>query len=83
MTKYFLTVDWCNQGKRGIFCDSNGNAFCQEKKHTWDEMFDVLDAFALVLSPESIPLSEDELKQYHIWYPLGEYSGVYGFAAKD
>jgi len=29
-TRYFLTVDWCKQGKRGVFCDTAGDKMkCQ------------------------------------------------------
>ena len=83
MNKYFLTVDWCNKGNRGIFCKSDGNAFWKENEpHTEDEMFEVLGIFDLVLAPESVLISEDELKQYNKWLPLEEYSGVYGYAFK-
>ena len=83
MQKYFLTVDWCNKGVRGIFCKSDGNSFWKEDSpHTEDEMYEILDMFELVLSPKSILISEEELKQYNKWLPLDEYSGVYGYAFK-
>lgn len=83
MKKYFLTVDWCNQGKRGIFCDRTGDCFWKlDEPHTENEIFEILDMFELVLSPKSILLSEDELKEYTLWYPLDEYSGIFGYATK-
>ena len=82
-SKHFLTVDWCSQGKRGIFCKSDGNAFWKmDEPHTEDEMYEILGVFELVLAPQSILISEDELKQYNKWLPLEEYSNVYGFAFK-
>jgi hypothetical protein len=85
MNKYFLTVDWCNKGRRGIFCSPTGNSFWKEEHHgphTADEMFEILGMFELVLSPESILISEEELKEYNQYYPLAEYSDMYGYAAK-
>jgi len=80
--KYFLTVDWCNQGKRGIFCNKNGNAFSQDEPFNEDRIWEILDCFSLVLSPESIELNEKELKKYNKWYPLAEFSNQYGYAVK-
>lgn len=85
MNKYFLTVDWCNKGRRGVFCSGRGQAFWKNEEdgpHTEDEMFEILGVFEMVLSPQSILLSEDELKEYNQYYPLEEYSGEYGYAAK-
>jgi len=84
MNRYFLTVDWCNQGKRGIFCNlSNGSAFAKDDApHTEEEIWDILDAFSLVLSPQSIEYSEDEVKQFNKAYPLAEFSNQYGYAIK-
>ena len=43
MKRWFLTVDWCNQGKRGIFCNlANGNAFSKDDApHTEDEVWEI------------------------------------------
>ena len=81
-TRYFLTVDWCSKGKRGIFSDSEGNAFPKDTPHTDDEIYGILDMFSLVLSPESTQLSEAELKKYTMWHPLAEYSNRYGYVIK-
>ncbi len=83
MKRWFLTVDWCNKGTRGIFADNNGNPFSKERQHTEDEMWDILGAFSFILAPESIELSEDKLKEYHIFYPLAEYSNQYGIVLKQ
>lgn len=85
MNKYFLTVDWCSKGCRGVFCSNSGQAFWKSEEagpHAPDEMFEILGPFDLVLSPESILISEEELKEYNQYYPLAEYSNMYGYAAK-
>ncbi len=83
MKRWFLTVDWCNKGKRGIFCNANGNSFSKETQHTEDEMWGILDAFYMILNPQSIELDEAELKEYHLYTPLAEYSHQYGIACKS
>ena len=83
MQRYFLTVDWCGQGKRGVFCSIDGNAFAKEMPHTDDDMWEILDAFYMVLNPESTPITEEELKQYNKFYPLAEFSNQYGIAIKE
>ena len=82
MKRYFLTVDWCNKGNRGIFCDSKGNAFGKDTKHTAEEMDEILDWFSLVLSPQSLLFSEEEMKEYTQWRPFAEYSNQYGVASR-
>jgi hypothetical protein len=37
----------------------------------------------MILNPQSIELSEDELKEYHLWYPLAEYQNQFGIARKS
>ncbi len=76
--KYFLTVDWCSKGKRGIFCSKEGKAFSQDHPYTVDEAWDILRSFDLILNPESIELTEEELKAYNKWIPLAEYSNQFG-----
>ena len=82
MKRWFLTVDWCNKGKRGVFANCNGNSFSKERQHTEDEMWEILGAFDMILAPQSIELSEDELKGYRKFYPLAEYSNQYGIVCK-
>lgn len=76
-------MDWCSRGHRGIFARNDGEAFSSENEHTEDEIENILDPFYLVLSPQSILLSEEELKAYHRFVPLSEYSGAYGVVLKD
>lgn len=80
--RWFLTVDWCNQGKRGIFCKNDGSSFAQDEPFNEDRMWDILNAFQLILYPQSILLSATELKEYSQWHPLAEYSNVYGYVIK-
>lgn len=80
--RHFLTVDWCNKGKRGIFCSKEGKAFSQDHPFSEDEAWEVLGAFDLILNPQSLELSEEELKAYNKWNPLAEYSNKYGIAIK-
>ena len=83
MNRWFLTVDWCNKGKRGVFCDLQGQSFSQDTQHTEHEMWEILGPFSLILAPQSILLSEDELTEYHLYTPLKEYLGHYGIARKE
>ena len=53
-----------------------------QTKHTDSEIWDILDTFYLVLSPQSIELSEGEVKEYRRFCPLAEYSYQYGIACK-
>ena len=81
--RYFLTVDWCNKGHRGIFSGMCGNAFPKDDRpHTQDEIWDILDCFSMILSPESLEFAEDELSKYNKWYPLAEFSNQYGIAVE-
>ena len=82
MKRWFLTVDWCSKGNRGIFCNTEGQSFGKDAQHTEDEMWAILDAFSMILAPQSIELSEDELKEYKRFVPLAEYSNQYGVAVK-
>ena len=81
--KFFLTVDWCGKGSRGIFCSKGGSPFTKDTEHTYNDMWDILDCFYVVLSPQSIEFTEEELKEYHRWHPLAEYSNQFGIARKD
>lgn len=78
---FYITVEKCNQGKRGIFCRSDGTAFFKPTIHSEDEMWEVLCPFDLILAPKSEPYTEEELKQFNVFIPLAEYSNVYGIAA--
>lgn len=78
--KYFITVDWCDKGKRGIFCNREGTGFSKETQHTEKEMIEILGPFFLVLNPKSELLTEYELKKFTKWIPLAEYKKQYGIA---
>jgi len=80
--RYFVTVDWCGQGQRGVFCDPTGRTFCRETPHSEDEMWDILGPFDLILSPQSVLISEEELTKYSSFVPLAEFSNQYGIAYK-
>ena len=82
MKRWFLTVDWCDKGNRGIFCNANGNSFSKEQQHTEDEMWEILGAFEMILNPQSVELDKAKLKEYHLYHPLAEYSNQYGVALK-
>ncbi len=82
-SRYFLTVDWCGQGKRGIFCDSQGQAIAKEMPHDADDFWRILDAFGMVLAPQSQLLLEEEVEKHVMWTPLAEFNGVYGIAVRE
>ena len=83
LKRWFITVDWCHKENRGIFCNIGGGAFSQETQHTEDAMWEILGPFDLILNPQSLALSEDELKEYNRFIPLAEYSMQYGIALKS
>lgn len=81
---YFLTVDWCRKGQRGIFCSSKGQPFRkQDRPHTEQEIQDILGPFYIILAPKSAPFAEDQLRQYINWKPLAEYTYQFGIALRD
>lgn len=81
---WFLTVDWCNQGKRGVFCKSNGVGFWRNHKPATDaEVIAILGPFALILSPEWRPFTMNEVQKYCHWRPLAEFNNVYGYAVAE
>jgi len=81
-SQYFLTVERCQNGHRGIFCDKKGGAFISQTQHTDLEMDEILGIFSIVLNPKSEAFTEDELKGFSRFVPLGEYSMKYGIALK-
>jgi len=81
---YFLTVDWCSEGRCGIFCDTGGRAFRKDGgPHTPEEMWDILGPFFMILSPESRLFTEEEVAEFTYFRPLAEYKGEYGIALKE
>ncbi len=77
---YFLTVDWCNKGNRGIFCTHDGKPFRKDEAHTEDEMQEILGVFWMIFKPQSILFSQSELAKFNKWRPLAEYSNQFGIA---
>jgi len=81
--RWFITVDWCNQGRRGVFCNSRGTGYSKETEHSNLEMQDILGPFWMILAPLSVQLTAEELAKYKFWLPLAEYSGEFGVARVD
>ena len=79
--RWFVTVDWCNNDQRGVFCNSKGKTVSSETEHSQDEMEEMLGPFWLILSPVSIQLTAEELSAYKFWRPLAEYSDEFGIAS--
>jgi hypothetical protein len=80
---YFMTVEWCSDGYRGIFCDLDGNPFRKAgQPHTQDEMDDILGPFTLILGAKSQPFTEQQLAEYTSFCPLAEYQNQYGIVLK-
>ncbi len=77
---WFLTVDWCRQGKRGLFTDSQGKGYWLTRPHTEDEMFALLGVFDLILSPTSLPFTIENLRVIDLWESLSEYKHHFGIA---
>jgi len=82
--RYFLTVEWCQDGQRGVFCDVQGRSFPKDgEPHTDPEIREILGPFALILDPASQPFTEEEVAEYTVFRPLAEYSDQYGIALKE
>lgn len=81
---WFLTVDWCYQGKRGIFSSKTGKAFSRPIQPLGeDEAYTILGPFALILAPKWELLTPEEVARHSQWRPLAEYRGEYGYACKE
>ena len=77
---WFLTVDWCKQGKRGLFISSRGKGIWEEHEQKQEEIFDAMDMFYLILAPESLPFVESEIVGLTgEWFPLEEYRNHWGY----
>ena len=81
--RWFVTVDWCGKGNRGIFCNTKGQSFSKDVQHSVEEMDDIVGLFWMILDPKSSELTEQEIKEYKYFYPLAEYSNQYGMACKQ
>lgn len=80
---YFMTVEWCSNGYRGIFCSHDGKPLRKDgEPHTHEEMDEALGPFALILGAKSEPFTEQQLAEYTSFYPLAEYRNRYGIALK-
>ena len=80
-TRYFITVEWCDNGFRGVFCSKDGTAAAKDgEPYTTEELDNVLGPFSLILSPRSEEMSEADLERYTRFVPLAEYSYEWGIA---
>ena len=79
--RWFLTVDRCNEGQRGVLCNRAGKAAGSDTEQSQKEMQDMLGPFWLILDPVSMQLTADELAEYKFWRPLAEYSYEFGIAS--
>lgn len=81
--RYFMTVDWCDQERRGIFCDDKGRGLSSDEPLMKEEMRKFLGPFWMFLEPVSEQMTVEEVSKYRTWTPLDEYSGVYGILRKE
>ena len=80
---YFLTVDWCKQGRRGIFCDTEGHCFHKDNEaHTELEMQEILGPFWLIFNAQSTTFNVQQVSEFSYWTPLAEYSNRFGIARR-
>ena len=80
---YFLTVEWCNVGHRGIFCATSGQAFPSVgEAHTSLDMQQILGPLWVILSPTSVAMTPEEVAEYTRFIPLAEYTNQFGVAIK-
>lgn len=81
---YFLTVEWCKVGTRGVFCATSGASFPKVgEPHTELEMQTILGPFWIILAPQSLEITEEELKEYCRFIPLAEYCNEFGIVVKE
>ena len=80
---WYLTVERCNSGKRGVFAQSDGTVISDETQHTQEKMMEFLCGFGIILNPKSIELTDEEIKEYNTFYPLPEFNEHYGIVLKD
>ena len=83
-TIYLVTVEWCSDEHRGIFCSRDGACFRKDgEPHTQEEMDDGLGPFTLILNPKSEPFTEEEVAEFTLFRPLAEYKNQYGIALRE
>ena len=75
-------MEYCNHGRRGIFCSAKGIPLSSDTPLTTDEMNTNLGPFSLILSPQSLELLDHQLQEYSSFVPLAEYSNAYGIVYK-
>ena len=83
ITRHFITVEYCGDGNRGIFCTRMGSPAVQDEAFTDKEMQGFCGAFFLILSPRSEEMDQETLSKYTHWYPLKEYQDEWGIALKE
>ena len=79
---YLLTVSWCNNGKRGLFANRSGKVYFEDQPLNENATWQILGPFDLILDPKWIEMTEDEAKQYTMWFPLAEYQNQWGIVYK-
>lgn len=80
--QFVLTVDWCQQGRRGVFCNKDGVAHVEDHELSCDETFAILGPFYLILDPKWVEMSDEAAKEYSLFVPLAEYSYEWGVAIR-
>lgn len=82
-TMYFMTVEWCSDKHRGVFCSKDGTPFRKDgEPHTNEEMDAMLGPFWLILGAKSQPFTQEEITEYTYFRPLAEYKDQYGIALR-
>jgi hypothetical protein len=79
---YFLTVEWCRNGARGILCNNGGQCFRKDEPHTVLEMHEILGPFWIIFDPKSELFDKDQVSELNYWVPLEEYSDQFGIALR-
>jgi len=83
MKKYYITVERCNDGERGILCDSEGKGYCKSTQHTDEEMNKMLGHFWMVLDPKSECFTKEDFMKIKRWKSLGEYNHQLGIGLSE
>jgi len=79
--RFFITVEWCNDGRRGVFCNANGSTWNKvDGPHTDAEILRHLGPFWPILDGRSELLTIEQVKERNHFRPLAEYSGQCGIA---
>ncbi len=82
--RFFITVDWCNKGCRGIFCRNDGKTWGKDDQpHTQEEIDKSLGVFWIILKPKSELMTIEQVKERSYFVPLAEYSNEWGIAMTE